>query len=291
MSPPDPHRLAEEMPTPLRVLVLGGGDVGSAVAHRLHEAGWQVLISERSGSAHARRGMAFTDALFDGSAMLAGVEASRQSDIAGILACWAAARSIPIVTLPEGELIAQLRFAVIVEATMRRHVPPDLRSHAPLAIGLGPGHVPGRNCHIAIETQWGEAMGKVLHGEPAAARSGGPRALDGVTRERFVTAGRTGTWRARTMLGERVAAGAVLGELEGEAIRAPIAGTLRGMARDGVRVQCGHRVIEVDPRALPEVHGLGERPRAIAAGVAQALVNIGVRTRSYGDCKFDKSNP
>jgi xanthine dehydrogenase accessory factor len=272
------------------VLVLGGGDVGSAVAHRLYTQGWQVLISERAGSAHARRGMAFTDALFDGSAVLAGVEARRQSDIAGIRACWASARSIPIVTLPEGELIAQLRFDVIVEATMRRHVPPDLRSHAPLTIGLGPGHVPGRNCHIAVETQWGDAMGRVLHGEPAAARSGGPRALDGVTRERFVAATRTGRWHARAVLGDRVAAGEILGDIEGEAIRAPIAGTLRGMARDGVQVQCGHRVIEVDPRALPEVRGLGERPLAIAAGVAQALSNIGEHTRSYGHCKFDKSN-
>ena len=96
-----------------RVLVLGGGDVGSAVAHRLFNAGLHVLISERPGSAHARRGMAFTDALFDGSARLDGVEARWQADVEGVIACWNTAQHIPIVTLPESELLAQLAFDVL----------------------------------------------------------------------------------------------------------------------------------------------------------------------------------
>jgi xanthine dehydrogenase accessory factor len=254
------------------VLVLGGGDVGSAVAHRLFRAGLEVLICERAASAHARRGMAFTDALFDGSAVLAGVEARWQADIAGVFACWETRRHLPIVTLPDNQLMAQLRFDVIVEATMRRQqMPADLRLAAAVGIGLGPGHVPGHNCHVAIETQWGESMGRVLRDRPAAARSGGPRALDGVTRERFVAADFSGTWRTQALLGQRVSAGDALGYLAQHAVRAPISGTLRGLARDGVQVRAGQRVIEVDPRAVPEVHGLGERPHAIACGVAEAL--------------------
>jgi hypothetical protein len=114
-------------------------------------------------------------------------------------------------------------------------------------------------------------MGSVLRDRAAAARSGGPRALDGVTRERFVPAPRGGAWRTRATLGQRVTAGEILGSLEGQALRAPISGTLRGLARDGVQVQVGQRVIEVDPRVAPQVHGLGERPWAIARGVAEAL--------------------
>lgn len=267
---------ARDIPSPAparhRVLVLGGGDVGSAVAHRLFLGGLEVLISERTASSHARRGMAYTDALFDGSAVLEGVEARWQPDVAAVLSCWRDARHIPVVTLPEAELIAQLRFDVIVEATMRRQSQPaDLRALATLGIGLGPGHVPGCNCHLAIETQWGESMGRVLRDRPAAARSGGPKALDGVTRERFVPASRAGEWRTQATLGQRVAAGEILGWLEGEATGAPISGTLRGLVRDGVQVRGGQLLIEVDPRAAPEVHGLGERPRAIAHGVAEAL--------------------
>lgn len=270
----------------LRALVLGGGDVGSAVAHQLFRGGAQVLICDRPQSTHARRGMAFTDALYDGVATLDGVEARWCPDIAAVQACWDSARNLPIVTLAEEEVLRAFSFDVLVEATMRRIRPDlDLRTLAPMAIGIGPGHVPGANCHIAIETQWGEAMGRVLRDEPAAERSGGPRALDGVTRERFVIAARDGTWRTQVVLGARVAAGELLGHIEDLAVKAPISGTLRGITRDGATVLAGQRILEVDPRRTPEVHGLGERPRAIAAGVAEALGMIPATLQTYGDCR------
>ena len=255
-----------------KILVIGGGDVGSAIAHRLFQHGVRVLLSERASSPHARRGMAFTDALFEGRSRLAGVEASWQSDIKGVEVCWQQQRVIPVVTLPEHLLTAAIRFDVLVEATMRRNqVPPDLRDAAPLVIGLGPGYAPGRNCHLAIETQWGAHMGEVLRDRPAADRSGGPHALAGVTRERFAISPCAGTWRTRCRLGERVVAGQPVGEIAGQVVPAPIAGHLRGVARDGVEVAAGQRLVEVDPREEPQVFGLGERPWAIAGGVARAL--------------------
>ena len=51
------------------VLVLGAGDMGSAVAHALHAAGWPVAIQDDPAPAHPRRGMAFADALWDGCAI------------------------------------------------------------------------------------------------------------------------------------------------------------------------------------------------------------------------------
>lgn len=271
-------------PDACTVLVMGGGDVGSAVAHQLHRSGWRVLLAERAHSAHARRGMAFTDALFDGSSVLEGVEARWLPDVAAVEDCWRSAQALPVVTLPEGELLAALRFDVLVDATMRRLQQfADLRALAPLVIGIGPGHVPGANCHAAIETQWGERMGEVLRDRPAALRSGGPRALDGITRERFVAAARTGQWRTGAALGQRVRAGDVVGELAGEHIRAPIDGTLRGLSRDGVSVRAGQRVLEVDPRLQPETSGLGERPRAIALGVLRLLREAGAGFVDRGD--------
>ena len=46
----------------LRILLLGGGDVGSAVAHRLYLHGADVVIADREAPPHPRRGMALTDA-------------------------------------------------------------------------------------------------------------------------------------------------------------------------------------------------------------------------------------
>jgi xanthine dehydrogenase accessory factor len=254
------------------VLVLGGGDIASAVAHRLHGEGLQVLLVDRAGSPHARRGMAFTDALYDGEVTLDGVTARLQADVAGVLACWKQRDAIPMVTLAENLLTAAIQFDGVVDATMRRRQSlPDLRPMAPLTVGLGPGYVPDLNCHVAIETQWGADMGRVLRDRAAAERGGGPRALDGVTRERFVIAPEAGTWRTQAQLGQSVQVGDALGELGAHVLRAPIAGHVRGLSRDGVQLMAGQRVIEVDPRREPQIFGLGERPLAVARGVAAAL--------------------
>jgi xanthine dehydrogenase accessory factor len=259
-----------------RVLVLGGADVGSAVAHHLFLLGWKVLISERERSSHARRGMAFTDALFEGQATLAGVTALLQPDLPAVEACWQRGDAVPMVTLPEAVILSALRFDVAIEATMRRHlVPPDIRALAPLVVGLGPGYTPGRNCHLAVETQWGETMGEVLRNRAPAARAGGPQPLGGVARERFAVSPDAGVWSTRCLLGQPVREGEELGHVGEHVVRAPIAGHLRGLTRDGVEVGKGRRIAEVDPRAEPHIFGLGERPQAIAHGVVKALGSAG----------------
>jgi len=258
--------------TPLRALIIGGGDIGSAVARALFRHGLRVLVAERAGSPHARRGMAFTDALFDGVAVLDGVTARRLQDMAGLEEIWEAGDVIPVTTVPESELMAAMRFDVLVDATMRRQgVPPDRRELAGVFIGLGPGYAPGRNCHVAIETEWGEFMGRVLRDHAPAERSGGPRPLAGIARERFAVAPCSGVWRSAAALGQAVQAGDEIGKLAGVAMLAPISGHLRGLTRDGVEVTAGQRLLEVDPRSEPQIFGLGERPAAIAIGVAEAL--------------------
>jgi xanthine dehydrogenase accessory factor len=264
----DPEQLVS---TP-RALILGGGDIASAVAHLLHRKGLQVVLADKAGSGHARRGMAFTDAQFDGHAMLDGVEARWVKDCAGIEACWREGVAIPLATMPEHLLTAAFRFDICVEATMRRYqTPPDVRALAPTVVGIGPGYVPDVNCHMAIETQWGSRMGEVLRDRAPAQRSGGPRALDGITRERFAVAPAAGIWRTAAQLGQAVVAGEVVGQLGGVDICAPINGRLRGLSRDGVEVMTQARLVEVDPREVPQIFGLGERPVVVARGVAHAL--------------------
>jgi xanthine dehydrogenase accessory factor len=216
--------------------------------------------------------MAYIDALFDGSTILNGVEARLVADLQAVRACWASGEAIPLVTVPEDLLVSQFRFDAAVDATLRRNrILPDLREYATVSVGLGPGYIPGQNCHIAIETQWGPSMGDVLLDRPAADRAGGPRALAGVGRERFVSAPVAGQWRTTASIGQAVRANEIVGRVGGLMLFAPIDGHLRGIAHDGVEVVAGQWIVEVDPREQPDVFGLGERPQAIASGVLKAL--------------------
>ncbi len=56
-----------------RVVVRGSGDVGAAVAHRLFGAGFAIILHDGPESTTSHRTMPFTDAVFDGRAVLVGI--------------------------------------------------------------------------------------------------------------------------------------------------------------------------------------------------------------------------
>jgi xanthine dehydrogenase accessory factor len=249
----------------MRVLVRGIGDVGSAVAHALRDAGHVVLIHDVPGIATHRRAMSFADAMFDGIATLDGMTC-RRVDTAEDFAGGLVATALPY----DGVRIA-FRPDVLVDARLRKRArPEDIRGEAPLSIGLGPGFDAWTNCHVAVETSW-EALGRVVRDGPTMPLRGEPKALGGAGRERLVYAPAAGTFRTPARIGARVAAGEVVGSVGTATVAAPLAGTIRGLVRDGVTVAAGTKLLEIDPRPDAVVAGLGERPRAIAAAVRGLL--------------------
>lgn len=264
--------------SPRPVLVLGAGDVGSAVAHALFRVGAAVAMQDGPAPPAApRRGMAFADAFFDGQATLTGVTARRLgSPPVDLPAALGGAASLPFLAGNVAEVLAAAPWAAVVDARMRkRTAPEDLRAWAPLTVGLGPGFVAGEgpdvNCHVAVETSW-EALGGVVRSGPTLPLRGEPRPIAGAGRERAVYAPAAGLFRTGLAIGGSVAAMRPIGTLDGRALPAPLAGVLRGLVRDGVPVEAGSKVAEVDPRGDPALcFGLGERPRRVAAAVIGLL--------------------
>jgi xanthine dehydrogenase accessory factor len=254
------------------VLVLCAGDMGSAVAHALHGAGFAVAIADDPAPPHPRRGMAFADALWDGHAHLAGLDAVRIDTSTALAEQLALREAVAITALPMPDILSAVTWHALVDARMRKRItPPDRRGLAPLSIGLGVGFVAGTNCDLAIETSW-DALGQVVRDGATLPLRGEPRAIGGVGRERAVYSPVEGVARTSLRIGDRVLAGDPVLDLHGAVLRAPIPGVLRGVVRDGVRVAVGAKVLEVDPRGQPELcFGLGERPRHVALGVLAAI--------------------
>ncbi len=259
------------------VLVLGAGDVGSAVAHALFQAGRTVALQDGPAPpAASRRGMAFADAFFDGEATLAGLTARRLGSLVDLRATLDELAFLPFLAGTVAEAVAGAPWAAVVDARMRkRAAPEDLRAWAPLTVGLGPGFAAGggadANCHIAVETSW-EALGEVVRSGPTLPLRGEPRPIAGVGRERAVYALTAGLFRTDRTIGGRIAAAEPIGTLDGRPVLAPLGGALRGLVRDGVSVKAGAKVAEVDPRGDPALcFGLGERPLRIAEAVAVLL--------------------
>ena len=254
------------------MLIRGSGDVGSAVAHLLLRHGHEVVIHDIALPAAPRRGMAFADAIFDGTCELDGVRA-RRVELEEL--CPGRGRDEVLVsTVPElGKVLAACRPDVLVDARMRKRDRPETqRGLARLTIGLGPNLVAGETTDLAIETQWGDALGAVVTQGTTKPLGGEPRAFEGHARDRFVYAPVGGVMRTRAAIAQRVAAGEAVATIGEERLRAPLDGILRGLVHDGVPVAAGAKVVEVDPRRdLTKVFGIGPRPRRIAEGVLDAM--------------------
>jgi xanthine dehydrogenase accessory factor len=124
------------------VLVRGAGDVGSAVAAMLFRAGYFVALHDEPAPATPRRGMAFADAVFDGTARLDGLTALRVDTSAELRDALAAREVVPLTVVPFSQTLEAADWSAVIDARMRkRAVPERQRGIAPLTIGLGPNFI------------------------------------------------------------------------------------------------------------------------------------------------------
>lgn len=249
-------------------LVRGCGDIGSAVAHALFSAGHAVLIHDVADPSFARRGMAFTDALYDGAACLEGVIGRRMSDIFSIRLMLKQHREIPLAADRFAKVLEYLRPHVLIDARMnKRSIPERQAGLAPLTIGLGPNFVAGETTDLVVETAW-QALGRIIEAGASLPLSGEPRPINGHGRERYVYAPADGRFETDRKIGASVAKGEPVARIGDEVIRAPLDGCLRGLTHAGASVKVGTKVVEIDPRGNPaRSFGIAERPKKLALAV------------------------
>ncbi len=257
----------------MHILIRGTNDVGSAVAHYLFAAGHAVILHEKAQPITARRGMSYVDAVFDGRAILEGITAERADDNLCLPQALAEHKIIPVSLADISTLIEILHPHILIDAQMRKHHQPEIqRGLAPLTIGLGPNFVAGETVDVAIETGWGESLGRIIWRGATSPLSGEPREIDGHARDRYVYAPVGGIFRTTHQIGDKVEKDEEIARIDSSPLLAPIPGTLRGLTRDGVSVFPKTKVIEVDPRITgAQVFGIGERPARIAQAVLEAI--------------------
>lgn len=271
------------------VVVRGGGDLGTGVAHRLARAGYDVVVLEVSAPTAVRRRAAFCEAVRGGSTTVEGVEArlvgpaepgALGQTTGGSAEQGSAAerrRSVPVVVDPAGETLAILRPAAVVDARMAKRNLGTARDDAPVTIGLGPGFVAGRDVDLVIETKRGHTLGRVIGEGTASADTGVPGVVAGVASERVLRAPVEGTFESRRAIGDLVVGGEVVGSVAGEPVGARIAGLIRGLIADGTTVRRGTKVGDIDPRGAEiDPASISDRARAIGGAVLEALLSKGV---------------
>ncbi|MFC1997073.1 selenium-dependent molybdenum cofactor biosynthesis protein YqeB [Chloroflexota bacterium] len=259
------------------ILIRGGGDLASGVALRLHRVGLKILITEQPQPLAVRRMVSFAEAVYQGKFSVEEVTArlvNGLNQVSAVLDC----DEIPVFMDPGCEKVLSPCSSLapplaLIDARMTKR-PPDFGIDAALlVIGLGPGFVAGRNCHAAIETNRGHYLGRVIWDGSPEEDTGIPGVMARYQNDRVLRAPADGFIQTKVEIGERVQKGQLIAEVEGQKILAPIDGILRGLLRDGLAVQEGLKVGDIDPRNDPQfVTMVSEKSLAIGGGVLEALL-------------------
>jgi xanthine dehydrogenase accessory factor len=257
----------------LTVLIRGGGEMATACAHRLFVCGFRVGILELPAPMAVRRAVALAEAVYDGEVCVEGVRGIR-CDAARLPELLAAGAAVPVVVDPAGDVLAEVKPVVVVDARMAKENLGTRVTDARLVLGLGPGFVAGVDVHAVVETERGHDLGRVIWRGAARPDSAVPYPLDGVTTSRVLRAPRAGSLKTRRDIGDVVSAGEIVAEVDGAAVSAPIGGLLRGIIRHGVEVEARTKVGDIDPRGKEVDHRLiSDKARAIAGGVLEAILS------------------
>ena len=255
-----------------RVLLRGGGEMASAAARLLFACGFRVAVLETGSPLAVRRLVSFAEAVRCGRLAVEGVE-GRRIEAADLEAALGDGAFVPVLVDPGAACLARLAPEALVDARMAKRNLGTRRSEAPLVVGVGPGFVAGRDVHAVVETQRGPDLGRVIWSGAAEADSATPSPVMGFSEERVLRAPRSGRFQGAVSIGDVVPSGARVGEVEGVPVTAAIPGLVRGLLADGVQVDAGVKLGDVDPRgSAVDAARISDKGRAVAAGVLEAVL-------------------
>ncbi len=278
-------------------LIRGGGDLGTGVALRLHRAGWRVVITELAQPLVIRRTVAFASAIYTGSIEVEGT-VGRNASPDQFAASWAGGE-IPVIVDPDRTRTAPFNPLAVIDAIMAKFNTGTQIGDAPIVVALGPGFTAGVDCHAVVETQRGHHLGRVYYQGTAQPDSGTPGSVGGQDALRVVRAPVDGIFYAQRAIGDRLTAGETIGRIvtvdgspaasaarrltanEREAsppeivVKTSIAGILRGLLRDGLKIAARTKIADVDPRGAAEYcFTVSDKSWAVGGGALEAVLYL-----------------
>ncbi|WP_124966021.1 selenium-dependent molybdenum cofactor biosynthesis protein YqeB, partial [Trabulsiella odontotermitis] len=257
-----------------RVVIRGAGDIATGVALRLWHAGFKVIMLEVEKPTVIRRSVAFAQAVFQGETQVEGVTARRVASAEDAISA-ADSGVVPVLIDPLCQSLELLKPGCVVDAILAKENMGTRSDMAPITIALGPGFSAGKDCHAVIETNRGHWLGQVIYQGAAQENTGIPGNIQGHTSRRVIRAPVAGVMNACVQLGDIVSEGEVIARIGDTEILAPLSGMVRGLLSDGLVVNSGFKIGDIDPRgAAADFTSVSDKARAIGGGVLEALMTL-----------------
>lgn len=255
------------------VVVRGGGDIASGTIQKLHRSGFNVLVLEIEKPTSIRRNVAFSDAIYNGETTVEGIKAIRVYNIDDINNAFKN-KFIPIVVDSDGKFIDKIKPVAVVDAILAKKNIGTNKDMAPITIALGPGFEAGVDVDVVIETMRGHNLGRLIFEGYAMPNTGTPGDIAGYSKERVIYSKSSGIIKNIKAIGDIVKKDEVLAVIDNQNVLAPIGGLLRGLIKNGTKVEVGLKIGDIDPR-LKEIDNyttISDKARNIGGGVLEALL-------------------
>lgn len=261
------------------ILIKGAGDIATGIAVRLKNAGMQVVMTEIAIPTTVRRSVAFSRAVYEGSAVVENITAKLVLDFAQIPAVLQQ-DEIPVLIDPRCEVLKSIHFDAVVDSILAKKNLSTDPTQAPVVIGVGPGFSVPQDCHCVIETQRGHDLGRCIYQGCAAKNTGIPGEIGGYTVERLLRAPCDGIFHPILAIGDAVKAGQTVAMVDDQPVTAQIDGIVRGLLQDNVPVKTGMKSGDIDPRGCYEhCFTVSDKARAVGGGVLEAILHLGLQNR------------
>ena len=251
------------------ILIRGGGDLATGVIQKFYRAGCPVLVLESPAPTAIRRGAALCEAVYDGVKTVEDMTARRIPDIRAIEACLSG-DEIPLLVDPDGASIAALKPAAVVDAIIAKRNMNTNRRMAPVTIALGPGFTAGADVDAVIETMRGHSLGRLILKGSAMPDTGVPGEILGKSAQRVLRAPCGGVVVHNRKIGDIVKRGEPVLSVEDKAVCAPFRGLLRGLIREGLTVEAGLKIADIDPRTGVDIHTISDKARCLGGAALEA---------------------
>lgn len=254
------------------VVVRGGGDLATGSIYRLRKAGFPVIVLELEQPLAIRRTVSVASAIIEDRALIEDLDAIWISDVEEAVEV-AKSGAIPVMVSPT---LLQLPWepSIIVDARVAKRNIDTTINDAPFVVALGPGFEAGQDCHAVVETMRGHFLGRVIWNGEATPNTGEPGMIGGKSSERVVRAPTFGVLSWRVGIADLVAAGDILGDINGVPIRSRIGGVVRGLLAPGYEVEWNWKLADIDPRAdSTACFEISDKALSIGGGVVEAALS------------------
>ena len=256
------------------IILRGGGDLGSGVAHRLFNAGFNILITEIKKPLVIRRMVSFANAIYTNISIIESVIAKFTNSIDEIHAI-ISNHEIPVIIDSEMSILNNIKPMAVIDVTLSKKNIGTNNSMADITIALGPGYCAGKDVDAVIETNRGHNLGRIIYDGYAETDTKEPGSISGYTIERVLRAPLAGVITNNFDIGAMVKKDEIVSYISDIPVKAKISGVIRGLIMNKSEVMADQKIGDIDPRNKIEYcYTISDKARTISGGVLEALLKL-----------------